>query len=334
MTAEFKRRDVRKERALQYGDHDVLPHTEENEFFYFASARRKLTEDYAADQRNIWAENATILSPEFAAKDPVVVEFACGNGSQLRRLHRQYGLKNPAYGFDISPHSVNLARFLTEDDPECRNAPINYEVVDLEANLNGNSVPLEDGTADIVIMDFLTYHLQHPYYVIAEAVRVLKKDGLLQISSRDKEYHERTWKLAQLAADKIGAELPDTFYSHFDLDATYMALEQFDRTMKFQAQNFQDTALEIPLDDKRPGDRGGWVMERLSLIGLYHLMTDKIIQETLGLEVAADFSHFKRVLDTDIWSVFYKESQQRLAKEGKAYFKDRIRQGTFFYRKL
>ena len=106
------------------------------------------------------------ISP-YIHNDFRVLDVGCATGGFLDYLHKQ-GL-NKLYGIDIVEKYVNFAN------------KSNY-IVKLG---NAKSIPFNDNSIDLLIMDQLIEHLAEPAKALSEAKRVLVKGGLLCIGVPD-----------------------------------------------------------------------------------------------------------------------------------------------------
>lgn len=111
--------------------------------------------------RNPWIHQALSLRLEAKAS---VLDIGCGGGL-LTSFLSSHG--HHVTGIDLSEGSINFAKAL---DPE---ALINYQVGD------AHNLPFEDQSFDAVCMMDVLEHVGCFKTALKEAVRVLKKDGLL-----------------------------------------------------------------------------------------------------------------------------------------------------------
>lgn len=107
-------------------------------------------------------------------KDKVVLDIACGEGYGTDILS---GKASFVYGADISDEAI-------------RHAQSKYNKQNIKF-LKGyaHEIPLEDESVDVVVsFETIEHHDKH-HEMISECKRVLKKDGILIISSPDKYYY-------------------------------------------------------------------------------------------------------------------------------------------------
>ena len=102
-----------------------------------------------------------------------VLEVACGTGQGLGLLAKRAG---HVTGGDIDENILSKARHHYKG----RNN------VALKA-LDAHKLEFSDGSFDVVVLYEAIYYLSHPEKFISEAMRVLRKDGILLISTANKE---------------------------------------------------------------------------------------------------------------------------------------------------
>lgn len=107
-------------------------------------------------------------------KNKVVLDIACGEGYGTRLLANNAKF---AYGIDISQEAVEHAS--------------NHYVANNLQYLKGDacSIPLQKEEIDLVVSFETIEHISGQELMIQECKRVLKKDGLLIISTPDKKYY-------------------------------------------------------------------------------------------------------------------------------------------------
>jgi ubiquinone/menaquinone biosynthesis C-methylase UbiE len=114
-----------------------------------------------------YTELYNIISP-YIHNDFRVLDVGCATGGFLDYLHEQ-GLSK-LYGIDIVENYVNFA-----------NKKSNY-IIKLG---NVQSIPLDDASVDLLVMDQVMEHLADPAKALKEAKRVLVDGGLLCIGVPD-----------------------------------------------------------------------------------------------------------------------------------------------------
>jgi ubiquinone/menaquinone biosynthesis C-methylase UbiE len=103
-----------------------------------------------------------------------VLEVACGAGMGLGYLSQS---AKKVVGADIDEHVLQIAKehYIGRDNIELR-------------NFDAQAMPFPDRSFDVVIMFEAIYYLPHPGKFIAEAARVLRKDGVLIVCTVNKEW--------------------------------------------------------------------------------------------------------------------------------------------------
>lgn len=106
----------------------------------------------------------------YIKKEDKVLEIGCGSGNILKLINS----KN-IYGLDISPKMIEF----------CKKTIIhgNFTAGDAE------NLPYESNFFDKIIISEVLYYLPDLEKALGEANRVLKKDGLLLITSLNKKYN-------------------------------------------------------------------------------------------------------------------------------------------------
>jgi ubiquinone/menaquinone biosynthesis C-methylase UbiE len=111
-------------------------------------------------------------------QDKVVLDIASGEGYGAALL----GIKaRQVYGVDISPEAVETARN--------RYKSANVEFIQGSAS----SIPLKSNTVDVVTSFETIEHLSEHDLMLQEIKRVLKTDGILIISTPDKDFYRKNY---------------------------------------------------------------------------------------------------------------------------------------------
>ena len=107
---------------------------------------------------------------KYIKKEDKILEIGCGSGNILKFVNS----KN-IYGLDISPKMIEF----------CKKTIPNGDFTTGDAE----NLPYEDNFFDKVIISEVLYYLPNIEKALKEAHRVLKKDGLLLITSLNKRYN-------------------------------------------------------------------------------------------------------------------------------------------------
>jgi ubiquinone/menaquinone biosynthesis C-methylase UbiE len=106
------------------------------------------------------ANIATVWRNAGMPANPTVVEIGCGEGAIANALERLRFFGSYT-GFDLSASGIEQAR--SRDIPGATFAV-----------LDGDRVPVEDDSADLVVMSHVVEHLEHPRVLLYEARRIAK----------------------------------------------------------------------------------------------------------------------------------------------------------------
>jgi ubiquinone/menaquinone biosynthesis C-methylase UbiE len=147
-------------------------------------------------------------------KGKTVLDIACGSGYGTKLLAKN---AKKVYGVDIAPEVVEYAQE-------------NYGVPNAEYLVgDGESIPLEDNTVDVVISFETIEHIKHYTQFLEEVRRVLKDEGLLVLSTPNElefaegnHYHLHEFKEQELK-DLLGKQYKYT-NSYYQGDWIYSAL--------------------------------------------------------------------------------------------------------------
>ncbi len=134
--------------------------------------RRKI---YASCGYDIEKERLAIIE----AASPVsgrILEAGTGKGHLAVALAR---LGHRLVSFDISEEQLQVARENLEAQGLADRVELRRE--------NGESLSFPDGSFDVVFSVNMVHHLENPYRVIRELIRILKADGKLVISDFSQE---------------------------------------------------------------------------------------------------------------------------------------------------
>lgn len=107
------------------------------------------------------------MAQSLAADARVIVDVGCGRGAMVdppapsgeRRMHDLRGQGRQFIGIDVDPAGA--------ENP----------VIDEFRLIEGDRWPLEDGSVDLAVCDWVLEHIQHPQAFVAELHRVLRPGG-------------------------------------------------------------------------------------------------------------------------------------------------------------
>jgi ubiquinone/menaquinone biosynthesis C-methylase UbiE len=254
-----------------------------------ADARRELY-PFANPPYDIWDDAIKKLYPLEGTE--TALDIGTGNGIFLDILHNKYGHRGGMLGIDKYPSNYFKSQVeVIQKDPT---GPISFMPGDAE------NIHFKEDSFDIAISGFVNYHVPDPNKALSEMWRVLKPGGKAVVTTRGTDNLERLWRLGGLVADKIGAERPRPFYSHWDIvEADTILPVMFSKVLY---REIQDSMLEIPLDIDRAGDRLGWQRFSEALFSLRDNMYVDRDEREKPSEAAV-----KGVIDTTIWHIFSDE---------------------------
>ena len=130
----------------------------------------ELADSYSNNAISYIRDKRLYLINKHIKKEDRVLEIGCGSGNILRFINS----KN-IYGLDISPKMIDFCK---------KTIPYgNFTQGDAE------NLPYENDFFDKVIISEVLYYLPDLEKALEEAKRVLKKDGLLLITSLNKKYN-------------------------------------------------------------------------------------------------------------------------------------------------
>ena len=106
-----------------------------------------------------------------------ILDLGCGTGVAARAIARRPGAKGPITAVDISPHLLEMARRLA--DEEGLAGRISFRTGD------AHGLGLPQGGFDVVVMHTLISHVADPATVLAEGRRLLRPGGRLVVFDGD-----------------------------------------------------------------------------------------------------------------------------------------------------
>lgn len=116
------------------------------------------------------------------------IDVGCGDGIFLDYLEKQFGFKK-VVGLDIDPQRCRTAKKL---NPGIR-------IVEADAE----KVPFADESFDFVFVNALLHHLENPYQVINELIRICRNNGLV-IIVEPRRFHPAIFLLSVLKTEEVG----------------------------------------------------------------------------------------------------------------------------------
>ena len=130
----------------------------------------ELAQSYSGSAIDFIRDKRLNLIKKHIKKDDRILEIGCGSGNLLRFIEC-----NNIHGLDISKNMIKEAKKSVLSG--------NFSVGDAE------NLPYDDNFFDKVIISEVLYYLPNLDKAIKEASRVLKKDGLLLITTLNKKYN-------------------------------------------------------------------------------------------------------------------------------------------------
>ena len=121
-----------------------------------------------------------------------VVDIGCGTGALLRILRdRHAGVQT--VGVDGSAEMISVAREQTDDEA------VVFHVADSAA------LPLDDNSADVVVLLNALHHFPRPQAAMSEVVRVLKPGGTVWVGTDEDVYDMAGWSNGRVRDELSGA---------------------------------------------------------------------------------------------------------------------------------
>ncbi len=142
------------------------------------------------------------------SKNKIVLDIACGEGYGSFLISK---VASYVYGVDIDEASVTHAK----NKYEKANGNICFK------NGSTSNIPLEDNSVDVVVsFETIEHHDEHEQ-MMKEIKRVLKRDGILLISSPDKSYYDQLvshnpFHIKELSLDEF-QQLIKKYFKHCNL---------------------------------------------------------------------------------------------------------------------
>jgi 2-polyprenyl-3-methyl-5-hydroxy-6-metoxy-1,4-benzoquinol methylase len=126
------------------------------------------------------------LALNFLDKGDKLLDVGCGRGSLLFKAKQKF---NEVYGIDISPSRIEQAK----KDAFVK-FPENHSIQLSLCNIN-EKINYTDCTFDAVTLIHILEHVFDPYFVVSEAYRVLKQNGILVANVPNIAYIKQRIKL-------------------------------------------------------------------------------------------------------------------------------------------
>jgi len=214
---------------------------------------------------NIWEDMAEQLDLPNITK---IVEFGTNDG-YFHSILRHKGFAGSFIGIDIEGKDLPAIELIAREHIArlgIEGAGAHFIQGDVQ-NLSGI---IESDSTPVVAANFVTYHTDNPKRVLSELYRILEKDGLGLISSRNVNNQKDIWEVARWVAHSHGFAFTQelsanrkskavkfirnvptstiSVYSHFDIDRTREYLNSNSRKLKILHEHVQDTNLWVPTD--------------------------------------------------------------------------------------
>jgi ubiquinone/menaquinone biosynthesis C-methylase UbiE len=122
-----------------------------------------------------------------------LLEIGCGAGNLLLQATVQGSYP---VALDLSMQSLTFVRSRLEEAKSAAEAPGGFACTQAV----GESLPLEDGSFDCVLLSEVIEHLEAPQISIGEAARVLRPGGRLLITTPN---YRSLWPLMEWAVDRL-----------------------------------------------------------------------------------------------------------------------------------
>ncbi len=154
---------------------------------YAQYAKSKDWVKWCSEIAGLRAMRIVTLLRDYKPKNAKVLDLGCGIGLTMSILAQEY--KN-CIGCDISKHSITATRSLLAKSGLRRKVCL----------YDGQRLPFRTGTFDVVTSLEVIEHADNPKVMLSEIARVLKKDGILVITTANKWWpYEPHFKLLFLS---------------------------------------------------------------------------------------------------------------------------------------
>lgn len=126
------------------------------------------------------------------------LDAGCGTGAFLMPLARRLTPQGATViGLDLAEGTLGQARARVQAE----DLPVNCVIGDVEA------LPFDDGSFDLVLANYMLYHVPNLEQAIAELRRVLRPGGMLLAATNGEGHMRDLWRLEEQAFIRLGVSL-------------------------------------------------------------------------------------------------------------------------------
>lgn len=126
------------------------------------------------------------------------LDAGCGTGAFLVPLARRLTPQGATViGLDLAEGTLGQARARVQAE----GLPVNCVIGDVEA------LPFDDGSFDLVLANYMLYHVPNLEQAIAELRRVLRPGGMLLAATNGEGHMRDLWRLEEQAFIRLGVSL-------------------------------------------------------------------------------------------------------------------------------
>lgn len=145
----------------------------------------------------------------------VALELSCGTGRVTNHIRKKLQPTARFIASDISPDMLEVAK------EKLRNLNIEWQSIDF------TQIPFEDESVDLVVCSFGYMFAENKSKAFREALRVLRSNGTLLISTWDKlEFNEASNVFRKTVKNYFGDSLPETYKLPFSMNDPEVIKEQ------------------------------------------------------------------------------------------------------------
>lgn len=171
-----------------------------------SEARLRVLKDKGPDIHGLIMQE--LLSSGIVKQDDFVVDLGCGQGQMLMGLNRVF--KDAHYlGIDAHQNTFIGSEAILANQRLTNVSFLEHDV--------GNGLPLANDTVDVLMSNFLLYHVGDWKSVLEEIKRVSKPGGYCEIATRGVDHLKTHWHIIKEACRLAGIEGAETPYGHFDV---------------------------------------------------------------------------------------------------------------------